>query len=110
MSAKRISNETLIVDDISDTGKTLKKLAKKNSITATLWVTPHTKYKPTYFTRVLKKNEWVVFPFETPKSSKYDLTIVVSKQKQEVMLEEKIKSPAAQKRDIKFNLSRPQNA
>ena len=42
--------------------------------------------------------------------SKYDLTIAVSKQKQEAMLEEKIKSPAAQKRDIKFNLSRPQNA
>jgi hypoxanthine phosphoribosyltransferase len=75
LSANKISDETLIVDDISDTGKTLKKIAKKNSIVATLWTTPHTKFKPNYYVNVLKKDEWVVFPFETIKSSKRDGTI-----------------------------------
>ena len=65
----RISDATLIVDDISDTGKTLKKIASKKNIVVTLWITPHTKFEPFIYCRVLKKDEWVVFPFETLTSS-----------------------------------------
>ena len=71
-SASKISDQTLIVDDISDTGKTLLKIKKNNNIIVTLWTTPHTKVEPYFYCSVLKKNEWVVFPFETLQSSKRD--------------------------------------
>lgn len=72
LTRARISKETLIVDDISDSGKTLKKVIKKGSVVATLWTTPHTKVVPYVYCNVLKKDEWVVFPFETLSSSKLD--------------------------------------
>lgn len=68
----KISESTLIVDDISDTGKTLKKIASKKNIVMTLFVTPHTKFEPHFACKVLKADQWVVFPFETLKSSRKD--------------------------------------
>jgi len=72
LTASKISNQTLIIDDISDTGKTLKKIMKKGSTVVTLWTTPHTKVVPDFYANVLKKDEWVVFPFETLETSKRD--------------------------------------
>jgi hypoxanthine phosphoribosyltransferase len=71
-SAAKISDDTLIVDDISDTGETLKKIVKKNSIVATLWTTPLAKIEPNIYCKVKKPEEWIVFPFETLQSSKLD--------------------------------------
>lgn len=78
LDPKKISKNTLIVDDISDTGDTLKRLLRKIKYKhwgiATLWVHPLTKVYPSYFVRE-KNKEWVVMPWETIKSSKYDKTI-----------------------------------
>lgn len=76
LDKNKITSHTLIVDDISDTGNTLKKLLKdkKYGAIVTLWVHPATKVYPNYYINI-KDKEWVVFPWETTKSSKYDKTI-----------------------------------
>jgi len=78
LDKNRIGRDTLIVDDISDSGNTLKKLLetgekREKRTILTLWVNPRTKVFPDYFMRT-KENEkdWIVMPFETIKSSKYD--------------------------------------
>jgi len=74
---KKITNTTLLVDDISDTGGTLQKLTEekhKNNIVVTLWAKNNSRVKPDYFVNT-KENEWVVFPWETEKSSLSDDTI-----------------------------------
>jgi len=55
--------QTLIVDNISDTGKTLKKF--KNYKICCLFSTPWTKVKPTwsYFEKI-DKQTWITFPWE----------------------------------------------
>ena len=53
----------LVVDDISDTGKTLKKF--QGSFIAVLYNTEWTISPPTYFVDVKKsKKDWIVFPWE----------------------------------------------
>ncbi|OGN00941.1 MAG: hypothetical protein A3B91_00210 [Candidatus Yanofskybacteria bacterium RIFCSPHIGHO2_02_FULL_41_29] len=70
-----VNRSTLIVDDIADSGKTLILFCGKNKyITATLFYSPNSDCKPTYFSR--KKEKWVVFPWEEEKTSKYDKTKV----------------------------------
>lgn len=61
---KEPTTDTLIVDDISDTGKTL--LDYKQFHTATLYVTPWTAKLPDFNVSKIKsdKNDWVVFPYE----------------------------------------------
>jgi len=69
-----IKKNTLIVDDIADSGKTLKLFDKADKyITATLFYNRTSICKPTYFSR--KKENWVVFPWEEEKTSRYDKTI-----------------------------------
>lgn len=70
-----ITKHTLVVDDISDSGKTLNDLISDLGYvppTATLWIDGETKFIPSVFCRMKKKTEWIVFPFETIKSSKKD--------------------------------------
>jgi hypoxanthine phosphoribosyltransferase len=54
---------TLVIDDIADTGITL-----KNTIgcyTATLHYKPHTScYKPNIYAQIHEGNEWVIYPWE----------------------------------------------
>jgi hypoxanthine phosphoribosyltransferase len=51
---------TLIVDDIADTGKTLKDLG--NHTTATLFYKERSIIKPTFYVEQTK--DWIVFPWE----------------------------------------------
>jgi hypoxanthine phosphoribosyltransferase len=75
-STTMISDSTLIVDDICDTGKTLKKIMRKNSTIIVLWLTSRSKIQPFYFNKVKGEDEpWIVFPWETLGSSKYDNTL-----------------------------------
>ncbi len=74
LQQSKISDRTLIVDDISDTGKTLTKVMKKNSMIITLWSSTKTKVHPYHVCRTMI-NDWVVFPWETLTSSKRDNTI-----------------------------------
>jgi len=63
------NQKILLVDDISDTGKTferginyLKELGAKEIITASLLTKPWTTYIPDFY--VGKAKEWVIFPYE----------------------------------------------
>jgi hypoxanthine phosphoribosyltransferase len=51
---------TLIVDDIADTGKTLK--GYQDFTTATLFYKPRSIVKPTFYVR--ETTNWIVFPWE----------------------------------------------
>lgn len=58
-------NEILVVDDISDTGKTLIKFRHiKHCLTATLTVKDWTKFPPDYHVREYLSNQWISFPWE----------------------------------------------
>ena len=55
--------DSLVVDDISDTGKTL--AGMKNRKIATLFNTEWTDVKPNWFVEYKKsKDDWIVFPWE----------------------------------------------
>lgn len=71
LDLKDCNQGTLIIDDISDSGKTLKKIEKKlkfKPLTATMWLDKDTKYLPTFWVKVKTKKEWVVFPWELLKA------------------------------------------
>ena len=76
-SSRFISNETIVVDDIIDTGHTLKRLLarKKPLAVASVWYHPKAVIKPDFYVNLKKTEDWLVFPFETIKSSKYDKTV-----------------------------------
>jgi len=58
----------LIVDDIYDSGKTMKAVLEylkgEDITTATLYWKETANGKPDYYAEVVKENEWLVFPFE----------------------------------------------
>lgn len=63
-----IHSTTLIVDDISDTGKTLKELFEsnnnfKNNKVATIFYKKDSVFKPDYYLRI-KKDKWIHYPWE----------------------------------------------
>ena len=69
ISDNKIYNKRiLLVDDISDTGNTLKKIKqllisrKNHVISATLHVKPKTKFIPYFY--ITKTNKWVKYPWE----------------------------------------------
>ena len=71
---EKISGKTLIVDDIADTGKTLKRLLGKKKVTVvTIYLDKQSVFMPDLYCRL--KDGWIVFPWETERSSKYDKTI-----------------------------------
>jgi len=75
---KEITSNTLIVDDICDSGETLDKLIKKyqtlysfpfNLKTAVLHYKPHTSIiEPTFYACKFKSDDWVVYPWENKDS------------------------------------------
>ncbi|WP_300368109.1 phosphoribosyltransferase [Brachyspira sp.] len=61
----------LIVDDISDTGETLRYFDDQKFDIATLFVREHTsKIKPKYSYKNINHDNWLLFPWETKDSSK----------------------------------------
>jgi len=57
------TNESLVVDDISDTGETLMYVKRKRI--ATLYTTPWTITEPDYHVSVKEnKSDWIVYPWE----------------------------------------------
>jgi len=66
---KNIFGNILIVDDISDTGKTLKQFKfEENIYTATLHWKQSSEYQPDYFWEIAYENEWIVYPWENKNS------------------------------------------
>jgi len=77
LSASLINHKILLVDDVSDTGKTfirgiehLVELgAKKTDIqTASLNIKPHTTHFPDFY--VGKTNKWIIYPYEVRETIK----------------------------------------
>jgi uncharacterized protein len=76
LTQEEISEETLIIDDIVDTGETVKRLLgddRKNHYIASLYFEQNAIIKPNFFVR--EKTAWIVFPWETDETSKYDNTV-----------------------------------
>jgi len=58
------SQETLIVDDLTDTGETLIDYTKNNFDTAVIYYKTRSKVIPTYYSKQSPNNQWIVFPWE----------------------------------------------
>ncbi len=66
VNRERVTILTLVVDDISDTGKTLLPFASKGNTIATLHMVPTTFVQPTFFVRI-RKAGWVAYAWEDKK-------------------------------------------
>lgn len=75
LDKRNITDKTLIVDDIADTGETLQKLlkGKEYGAIATVWYHPQSKVVPLYYVEI-KGDTWLIFPWETALTSKRDGT------------------------------------
>ena len=58
------NGKTLVVDDISDSGKTLKRFGPLGVCTATIHVVPGTLFVPDVWALERPKSSWVVYPWE----------------------------------------------
>jgi hypoxanthine phosphoribosyltransferase len=62
---------TLVVDDLSDTGDTFAYVSRTystvlhNMDTAAPYIKSHTTFRPTYHAKEFTNNEWLVFPWES---------------------------------------------
>ncbi|OGZ06181.1 MAG: hypothetical protein A3C93_05665 [Candidatus Lloydbacteria bacterium RIFCSPHIGHO2_02_FULL_54_17] len=71
-----ISRDTLIIDDIIDKGDTVERLLSvigEHHHVASLYFNKAAKHAPHFFAR--ERKSWVLFPWETERTSKYDKTI-----------------------------------
>lgn len=66
----------LVVDDVADTGETLKLAVNylrereaKRVVTCTPYVKPWCKFKPDYYAEIVE--EWIVFPYEHAETARY---------------------------------------
>ena len=64
-------NNSLIVDDIYDTGHTLEKIKYLNDSETHVWIS---KKKPTWWNsyKYIEDNEWIIFPWESMNTAHYD--------------------------------------
>lgn len=71
----KIDSATLVVDDICDTGETFRKLMTgRKGITFSIFTNQNSKYFVTLVYKLTDGSSWIVFPWETEASSKYDHT------------------------------------
>lgn len=73
LKTEELNQDTLLVDDIADSGRTLENLDKVlnfKPVVAVLFYHKDTRRMPDFYIR--EKKDWVVFPWETERSSKYD--------------------------------------
>jgi hypoxanthine phosphoribosyltransferase len=60
----------LVVDDICDSGKTLKRFKFEDSVyTATLHYKSTSEYEPNFWWKLAPTNEWIVYPWEREDSN-----------------------------------------
>lgn len=67
-------NHCLVVDDIVDSGRTIKKFIGDGFFTASLYLKPHSLYKPDYCWK--ETSEWVEFPWEIQNSESVEDNVV----------------------------------
>jgi len=61
---KVVSSSVLIVDDICDTGNTLKEYKQLNNPIATIHYKTSASLEPNFWFRIASEKEWVVYPWE----------------------------------------------
>ena len=83
----------LLVDDVSDTGKTLVRAIKylkaqqpKDMITLTLFYKPHSIYKPDYFAKTT--SAWIIFPYEVVETIINLVTMMKKENKSDAEIQE----------------------
>ena len=60
-----VDGNILIVDDICDSGKTLKRFKFEDNVyTATLHYKSAAEYEPHFWWKLVQSNEWIVYPWE----------------------------------------------
>ena len=59
-----LKKQVLVIDDISDSGNTLKQIERHNFITATLAVRNTSDFIPSMHGEFIKDDRWMVFPWE----------------------------------------------
>jgi len=63
-----MGEKILVVDDLVDTGKTLKEFRSEMNladfVSAVLYKKPWTKYEPDFY--IVETDKWIVFPYENP--------------------------------------------
>lgn len=65
IESEHITKDTLIVDEIADSGKTLISMQEKYGCdTAVLHKRLKTVAKPTYFIELLESDDWIKYPYE----------------------------------------------
>lgn len=79
--AESIDEKTLVVDDICDSGSTFENLMDElyqgrtiEPLTAALYTRSTSKYMPFCTGELIMDDSWLIFPWETAGSSKYDHT------------------------------------
>lgn len=75
LKVEELDEDTLVLDDIADSGRTLENLDKVlnfKPVVAILFYHKDVCRKPDFYIR--EKKDWVVFPWENEKSSRYDNT------------------------------------
>ena len=86
-----VGKNTLVVDDICDTGVTLEK--GPGVYTAVLHYKPHTScFQPTMWSEIHEGNEWLIYPWETKDSLPIQDYLANDAKKQRDELEEYYKS------------------
>ncbi len=86
-----VGKNTLVVDDICDTGVTLEK--GPGVYTAVLHYKPHTScFQPTMWSEIHEENEWLIYPWETKDSLPIQDYLANDAKKQRDELEEYYKS------------------
>lgn len=71
-----VTPNTLVVDDIIDNGATLERFLRSvdtHCRTASIFFNEKSSVKPDFFVR--KKVHWIIFPWETEATSRYDGTV-----------------------------------
>jgi hypothetical protein len=61
---RMLKKQLLIVDDIADTGKTLKKIITDTDIVATLHYKEHSIVKPRFYVQRIPNNIYIKYPYE----------------------------------------------
>lgn len=66
---KQINGNILVVDDICDSGKTLKRFKFEDNVyTATIHYKTTAEYEPHFWWRIAPLDEWIVYPWENKDS------------------------------------------
>lgn len=72
----KITERTLVVDDISDNGRTLEPFRKRGNVIVTIFFHKKTTVYPDFYLREKIGNDWVNFPWDNPKKKYRDGTKV----------------------------------